>query len=177
MPQFALQRELCCYIPSQNSLELKGVLIGSLRALQLALSRHLCTPHPATGSGSLAVNKLSLEEGERPVFGPFPARGTQTHRPTCLGNAHEGQDIQGGKVPGAKLMVQVLWFPGEKLAEVFLPLLIPTQKCPYPHPHRLCFTRCPGSPWLPFPVLCWGHGWGQMHQHIHLSRQQAENLS
>ena len=60
------------------------------------------------GSGSLTVNKLSLEEGEEPVFGPFPARGTHTHRPPCLGNAHEGRDIQGGKVPGAKIMLQVL---------------------------------------------------------------------
>lgn len=108
MPWFALQQELCCCVPSRNSLELKGVLIHSLDALQLTVTSHLSTPHPAMGIRSLMVNKLSLEKDEGPVFGPFPASGMHTHRSTCLDNAREGQDIQGGKVPGAKLMLQVL---------------------------------------------------------------------
>jgi len=153
MSWFALQQELCCCIASRSSLKLKGVLICSLDALQLAVSQHLSTPQPAKGRRSLTVDKLSLEEGERPAFGPFPASRTHTHRPACLGVAHKGQDIQGGKVPGAKLVLRGLQFPGEKLAEVFLPLLIPVQMCPYPHPHLLRFPTCPGSPWLPFPLL------------------------
>lgn len=174
MPLFALRQELCCCVPSPKSLELKRVLVLPRSGLHLTGSWRLCTPHRAMGSRSPVVDKLSLEEGE---FGPFPASGTHTHRPTCLGDAHVGWDFQGGKVPGAKLMLQVLQFPGENPSEMFLLLPIPTRTPPCPRP------ICSASPGI-LPAhgshsLCsaGGHGRGQTHQHIHLSRQQAEKLN